>query len=158
MMALQRGGDERLTVIIPAFNEADSIADTIRSVQTQSRPPDRIVVVDDCSSDATAAIAARCGVDVLTPPANTGSKAGAQTYALTFVDSEFTMAIDADTILAPDAIEKIRLAMQDRRVSAACGVVLPRHVKTVWERGRYVEYLVTFGFYKPVQDYFHRPH
>jgi hypothetical protein len=38
-------------------------------------------------------------------------------------------------------------------VVAACGLVVPRHVSPVWERGRYVEYLLSFTFYKPTQDY-----
>src|SRR3954454_22026106 len=45
------------------------------------------------------------GVTVLRPPSNTGSKAGAQTYALPFVKTALCMAIDADTELAPDAVE-----------------------------------------------------
>ena len=36
-----------LTVIIPAYNEADSIVDTIRSLQQQSRVPDEILAIDD---------------------------------------------------------------------------------------------------------------
>jgi cellulose synthase/poly-beta-1,6-N-acetylglucosamine synthase-like glycosyltransferase len=73
------------------------------------------------------------------------------------VFSEFTMAIDADTVLAPDAIEKIMQAMEDPKVAAACGFVLPRHVKTVWERGRYIEYLFAFTFFKPIQDFYAKP-
>ena len=42
-----------LTVIIPAYNEQDSIADTIRSVRAQTVRVGAIVVVDDCSSDGT---------------------------------------------------------------------------------------------------------
>jgi hypothetical protein len=42
---------------------------------------------------------------------------------------------------------------EDERVVAACGLVVPRHVWSVWERGRYVEYLLSFTFYKPTQDY-----
>jgi biofilm PGA synthesis N-glycosyltransferase PgaC len=42
-------------------------------------------------------------------------------------------------------------------LAAACGFVLPRHVRTLWERGRYVEYLFAFGFYKPVQDFYGAP-
>jgi cellulose synthase/poly-beta-1,6-N-acetylglucosamine synthase-like glycosyltransferase len=156
-ITLSPKGDGRLTIIVPAYNEAQSIADTVKSLQSQSRPPERILVVDDCSTDATAAIARSCGAEVLRPPVNTGSKAGAQTYALGFVDSEFTMAIDADTILAPDAIEIICAAMDEPRIAAACGLVLPRFVKSVWERGRYVEYLLAFNFYKPIQDYYERP-
>jgi biofilm PGA synthesis N-glycosyltransferase PgaC len=42
-------------------------------------------------------------------------------------------------------------------VGAACGFVLPRRIETVWERGRFVEYLFAFTFYKQVQDYYRRP-
>ena len=69
-----------LTVMIPAFNEADSIADSIRSLQRQTVVPEEIIVIDDCSTDATAEIASALGVRVLRPPQNTGSKAGAQSW------------------------------------------------------------------------------
>jgi cellulose synthase/poly-beta-1,6-N-acetylglucosamine synthase-like glycosyltransferase len=147
-----------LTVIIPAYNEAKSIVDTILSVQKQSRPPKEILVVDDCSTDDTAGVATSCGVTVIRPVANTGSKAGAQTFALAFVETAFVMAIDADTILAPDAIEILLPVLeQDPNVAAACGFVLPRYVNSIWERGRYVEYLFAFSFFKQVQDHFGRP-
>ena len=146
-----------LTVLIPAYNEAEMIADTIRSVQQQTMPPDEIIVIDDCSTDNTAAVARACGARVVQPPHNTGSKAGAQNYALARVRTEFVMAIDADTTLAPDAIEQLASAMTDSEVAAACGFVIPRYVRSIWERGRYVEYLFAFNFYKPVQDYYGKP-
>lgn len=146
-----------LTIIIPAYNEAASIADTIRSLQTQSVRVGEILVVDDCSTDDTAAIARACGARVLTPPANTGSKAGAQNHALALVRTGFTMAIDADTTLAPDAIERLVAAFRDPAIAAACGFVVPRHVGSVWERGRYIEYLFAFTFYKQVQDCYGTP-
>jgi cellulose synthase/poly-beta-1,6-N-acetylglucosamine synthase-like glycosyltransferase len=67
------------------------------------------------------------------------------------------VAIDADTTLAPDALEKLRPAFDDPAVAAACGSVLPRRIHSVWERGRYVEYLFAFTFYKRVQDQFGAP-
>ncbi len=146
-----------LTVIVPAYNEAASITDTIKSIQNQSLPPDEIVVIDDFSSDQTGDLARKCGVTVVRPPANTGSKAGAQNFALTNVQTPYVMAIDADTTLAPDAIEKLLPALQEQNVVAACGFVLPRFVRTVWERGRYIEYIFAFTFYKPIQDYYGKP-
>jgi cellulose synthase/poly-beta-1,6-N-acetylglucosamine synthase-like glycosyltransferase len=146
-----------VTVIVPAYNEAASIGDTLESLLNQTTPPVEIIVVDDYSSDDTSAVAQAYGVTVLRPPANTGSKAGAQTFALPCVTTEHTMAVDADTTLAPDAIEKLYAVMQDSDVSAACGFVVPRHINSVWERGRYVEYLLAFSFYKPIQDYFGKP-
>src|SRR5688572_27597567 len=146
-----------VTVIVPAFNEAESIADTLQSLFDQTVAAAEIIVVDDFSTDNTSDVARRYGVTVLRPPANTGSKAGAQNFALTHVTTEFTLALDADTIVAPDAIEKFLAAMADPELDAACGFVVPRYVKSVWERGRYIEYLLAFSFYKPIQDHFGKP-
>lgn len=146
-----------LTVIIPAYNEEASIADTILSIQNQSKPPAKIIVVDDCSTDQTAEVAKNLGVTVLKPDCNTGSKAGAQTYALSRVQTPLVMAIDADTILMPNAIEKLLPALYDKSVVAACGFVLPRYVRNLWERGRYIEYMLAFSFYKPIQNYYGKP-
>ena len=84
-----------VTVIVPAFNEGASLADTLISLLTQTVAPAEILVVDDCSTDDTADVAARLGVTVLRPPANTGSKAGAQSFALGQVKTACVMAIDA---------------------------------------------------------------
>lgn len=146
-----------LTVLVPAYNEAKSIADTVRSLQNQTVQVQEIVVIDDFSSDNTGDVARALGVTVIRPPKNTGSKAGAQNFALQNVMTEFTMAIDADTVLAPDAIEKLMAAFDNARVAAACGFVLPRYVSTLWERGRYIEYLFAFTFFKPIQDYYEKP-
>src|SRR6476660_3775138 len=86
-----------VTVLVPAYNEAESVADTIKSLQNQTVPPAEIIVIDDCSTDNTSEVAAALGVTVIRPAVNTGSKAGAQNYALRYVRTEFTMAIDADT-------------------------------------------------------------
>ena len=76
------------------------------------------------------------GVTVVRPPVNTGSKAGAQNFGFASVTTPYTMAIDADTTLAPDEVEKIMPAVSQEGVAAACGFLVPRHVRTVWERGR----------------------
>lgn len=146
-----------LTVLVPAYNEAKSVGDTIRSLQAQTRLPEQIVVIDDCSTDNTSEVAQALGVTVIRPPKNTGSKAGAQNYAMNFVQTDLCMAIDGDTSLAPDAIERILRAIEGTTVAAACGFVIPRHVSTLWERGRYIEYLFAFTFFKQIQDYYEKP-
>src|SRR5437016_7006516 len=146
-----------VTVIVPAYNEAASVADTIRSLQVQTERPSEIIVVDDCSTDRTGDVARALGVTVVRPPANTGSKAGAQTFALRHVRTPLTVAIDADTVLAPDEIARLLPAFDRPAVAAACGFVLPRRVRSVWERGRYVEYLFAFTFYKRLQEYYGKP-
>lgn len=146
-----------VTAIIPAYNEADSIAATIRSLQAQTYPLSEIIVIDDCSTDDTASIARALKVTVLCPPQNTGSKAGAQTYALPYVQTEFCIAIDADTEVEPDGVGLLMQPFQDKHVAATCGFVVPRYVRSIWERGRYVEYLFAFTLFKAVQDVFEKP-
>jgi cellulose synthase/poly-beta-1,6-N-acetylglucosamine synthase-like glycosyltransferase len=146
-----------VTVIVPAYNEAESIASTIESLRSQTRAPHEIIVVDDCSSDGTGNVARALGVTVIRPPKNTGSKAGAQTFALRHVHTALTVAVDADTVLEPDALERLLPAFEKPGVAAACGFVLPQRVKSLWERGRYVEYLFAFTYYKQVQECYGRP-
>jgi cellulose synthase/poly-beta-1,6-N-acetylglucosamine synthase-like glycosyltransferase len=156
-VTLLTSGTAPLTVIIPAFNEAESLADTIQSLRAQTVRPREILVVDDCSTDATGEVARRLGVQVQRPERNTGSKAGAQTFALDRVTTPLVMALDADTMLAPDAIERLLPAFARAETAAACGFVVPRHVHTIWERGRYIEYLFAFTFYKRVQEVYGKP-
>jgi biofilm PGA synthesis N-glycosyltransferase PgaC len=144
-------------VIIPAYNEAACIADTIRALQGQTSPPQTILVVDDASDDGTGDVARSYGVQVVRPDVNTGSKAGAQTFGLGFVTTPFVVTVDADTVLALDALEKLINSLAASGSAAACGYVLPRHVRTVWERGRAVEYLFALGFYKRIQNAMGRP-
>jgi poly-beta-1,6-N-acetyl-D-glucosamine synthase len=61
-------------------------------------------------------------------------------------------------VLHPDAVAELRVMLEsDRTTAAACSFVVPRHRRTLWERGRYVEYLYAFSHGKPVQDLYGRP-
>jgi poly-beta-1,6-N-acetyl-D-glucosamine synthase len=108
-----------VTIIVPAYNEVSTIADTVRSLQNQTVPPEEIIVVDDCSNDGTGEVAQELGAVVIRTPTNTGSKAGAQTFVLPRVSTKFTAVSDADTILAPDALELLLAEMEDKEVAAA---------------------------------------
>ncbi len=151
-----------VAVVVPAYNEASTIKDTLNSLLRQTRPPDQIFVVDDYSDDGTGETAARCGAAVIRTPKNTGTKAQAQNAALPYayvrrrngdyVPVDIVVTVDADTVLAPDALEKILAAFADPAVVAACGFLLPQRVRTSWERGRFIEYLFGLTFYKSIQN------
>jgi cellulose synthase/poly-beta-1,6-N-acetylglucosamine synthase-like glycosyltransferase len=146
-----------VTVLIPAHNEAENIANTLRSIQAQTRPPDQVLVVDDCSSDDTGAIAASMGARVIRPDANSGFKAGALNLGLPHVQAQWLVTLDADTMLAPDALEQIVDVASQEGAASACSLVLPQRIHSFWERARFVEYLLAFGVLKPVQDWYHHP-
>jgi glycosyltransferase involved in cell wall biosynthesis len=61
----------RVLVIMPAWNEAESVGNTVREVLSVGRPYD-VLVVNDGSADATAAVAKDAGATVLTLPFNLG--------------------------------------------------------------------------------------
>jgi cellulose synthase/poly-beta-1,6-N-acetylglucosamine synthase-like glycosyltransferase len=108
-------GSRRLRVIavVAAYNEAGAIADTIASLQRQTRPPDTIVVVPNNCTDATADVAERAGAHVMPYPGhNPDKKAGAINYALNriepYLDDPWNWAVlvmDADTTLSAEFLE-----------------------------------------------------
>src|SRR4051794_41887835 len=67
----------KLLAIVPAFNEAGAIAGTVAELRTHARQFD-VLVIDDGSTDETAAIARRAGARVLSHPYNLGIGGGRQ--------------------------------------------------------------------------------
>ena len=87
---------QRISVVVPAFNAAETIVPALRSVLAQTRPADEVIVVDDGSQDGTAELVERelPGVKVLRQ-ANAGPSAARNTAAevakgdwLAFLDSD----------------------------------------------------------------------
>jgi N-acetylglucosaminyltransferase len=141
-----------LTVIVPAHNEQEGLPATLESLLRQTEPPEEIIVVDDGSVDRTGEVAEAYGVTVLTTPTNLGSKAKAQNHALPHCRTDLVLAVDADTVLAPDYVEKIKPAFDDPAVAVAAGNVQTRFARTPWERGRSIEYLFGFHWHRPIQN------
>ena len=141
-----------VTVLVPAYNEEASVATTIHSLKKQTYPVDRILVIDDSSTDNTREVALIAGAEVVTTPSQTGTKAMAQNYALPMVTTDVVVTIDADTRLATDAIEHILPPLQDERIASVCGFVVPQKIETFWEKARYIEYLWGFTVVKDAQS------
>jgi len=83
-------------VIVPAFNEAGVLADVVGSLRAHF---DHVVVVDDGSRDATAAVARGAGATVLRHTVNLGQGAALQTgfdYVLRHTDAGHVVTFDAD--------------------------------------------------------------
>ena len=98
----------RLAVIVPAFNEAEHIAETLQALLAQTRQADELVVVDDGSTDATYTLAVQAlsgvpGARVLHLQHNRG-KAWALNAGLAATTADGIVTVDADTRLAPDAL------------------------------------------------------
>ncbi|MBZ5568402.1 MAG: glycosyltransferase [Acidobacteriia bacterium] len=141
-----------VAVLIPAFNEEKVIERTVRAALDSDYPQLRVIVVDDGSADRTLevtqnAFAAeiRNGlVTVLTKP-NTG-KAEALSYGLEFVREEIFVGIDADTVIARDAISRLVPHFLDSRVGAVAGNAKVGNRVNLWTRWQALEYVTSQNF------------
>lgn len=84
----------KVSVLIPAYNEAENISLTIESLQ-RALPDAELVVIDDCSSDATAALAASQGIRVISHKRNCG-KAEALATGLENSAGQVVAMVDGD--------------------------------------------------------------
>lgn len=111
-----------VSIIIPCYNSAPWIQETIESALAQTWPHKEILVIDDGSTDGSADIARRFvprGVRVVTQ-ANQGASA-ARNHGLSLAQGEFIQFLDADDLLAPDKIALQVVALAERpSCIAAC--------------------------------------
>jgi 1,2-diacylglycerol 3-beta-glucosyltransferase len=117
----RRQPDSRMTVIVPAHNEAGMIADCVRSLLDQSYPRDlyRIVVVADNCTDATAAVAEAAGAEVLVRRV---SQLRGKGHALRWAMERLLTApargdamvvVDADSIADPHFLRELEAVFAD---------------------------------------------
>ncbi len=97
----------KVSILIPAYNAQQWIADTLRSALAQTWTRIEIIVVDDGSKDATLKIARQFesrGVRVI-PQTNQGASA-ARNNAFAHSTGDYIQWLDADDLLAPDKVER----------------------------------------------------
>lgn len=117
-----------ITVLIPAHNEAAGIGDTLRSLETQTIVPHRVIVVADNCTDATEEISLAAGAEVVRTAGNTDKKAGALNFVLADLlphaaPEDMILVQDADSQLSRDFIERsISHLKADSRLGAVGGV------------------------------------
>ena len=101
----ERSDGDRIDAIVPVRDGAPYLAEAIESMLGQTRPPDRVIVVDDGSSDDSATIAERFGgpVEVLRQPPRGGS--AALNRGLDTSDAPLVSFLDADDLWEPSKLE-----------------------------------------------------
>jgi len=97
-----------VTVLVPAYDEERVLAGTVRSVLRSDYPQLRVLVVDDGSTDDTVGVAQRLAeddsrVELIRLERNQG-KAAALNAGLERASTDVVVSLDADTVLAPDAL------------------------------------------------------
>lgn len=135
--------DLPLAVLVPGRNEASVLAQCLDAVLAQCRDGDELWMVDDGSSDTTAALLNQRYAVPLTPSlgcvqsqlhaplrvlrkAHSG-KADSLNRAWPLAQAPVILTLDADTVLHPGALDAIRTAFAaEPELAAACGTLTPR--------------------------------
>lgn len=118
--------DYRLSVVLPAYNEATTIVDLLACV-TAEAPDAEVIVVDDASSDDTAALAAATGARVVRQAYNKGNGAAVKA-GLRAATGDVVLVLDADgqhdpadirRVLAPIGVYDMVIAARSRASNAS---------------------------------------
>jgi cellulose synthase/poly-beta-1,6-N-acetylglucosamine synthase-like glycosyltransferase/peptidoglycan/xylan/chitin deacetylase (PgdA/CDA1 family)/spore germination protein YaaH len=143
----------RVAVLIPAYNEEKVIARTIRAALRSSYSNLRVIVIDDGSTDRTLQVAREVYADevasgrvtILTKP-NSG-KAEALNFGLQHLtDEEVFVGIDADTVIAREAISRLVPHFLDPNVGAIAGNAKVGNRVNLWTRWQALEYITSQNF------------
>ena len=123
--SLARAGETelRIVVVTPAFNAAPFIGDAIRSVLAQTHRDLRLIIVDDGSTDGTAAVVKSFNDPRLTVIRQPGAGvSAARNRGIAAADGDAALFLDADDWLSPDALARLSGALvQAPRAVAAFG-------------------------------------
>ncbi|GGH28591.1 Glycosyltransferase, catalytic subunit of cellulose synthase and poly-beta-1,6-N-acetylglucosamine synthase [Cribrihabitans marinus] len=151
-LALRRGRDSTVlplhrpsvTVLVPAYNEEKVIVRTVRSILASRYRNLSVMVVDDGSTDDTKGVVQREFANdprvTLLSQRNQGKWKAANT-AFGSVTSEIVVAIDADTLVDPEAIGRLVPHFADPDVGAVAGNVMVCNPGNLLTRLQSVEYI-----------------
>ncbi len=141
-----------VAVLIPAYNEEKVIVRTIRSVLNSDYANLRLIVIDDGSSDRTFDVARTAypeeiasGMLTVLHQSNSG-KAEALNLAVDHVNEPIYVGIDADTVIATDAVSKLISHFADPKVAAVAGNAKVGNRVNLWTRWQALEYITSQNF------------
>ncbi|MFT4210725.1 MAG: glycosyltransferase family A protein [Microbacterium sp.] len=112
----------RIVVVIPCRDDAPMLEACLTALAAQIRPADAVIVVDNGSSDDSAAVARRHGAEVLTEPKVGVGPAVAAGYDRAIQDAGLVARLDADSRPHPDWLARIEAAFAgDERLDVLTG-------------------------------------
>lgn len=120
---LTYGGSVPVSVIIPSWNRVDLVRSVLANLQTQTRLPEQIIVVDNGSTDDTQSAIKELGAECVALKTNCGF-AAAVNAGLAEARGEWILILNNDVVLRPDWLERLLEAARSTRASFAVGKLL----------------------------------
>ncbi|MCU1592248.1 MAG: polysaccharide deacetylase [Frankiales bacterium] len=142
-----------VSVLVPAYNEAVGIAQSVRSLAASHYQDLEVLVIDDGSTDGTAEI-----VEALALPnvrvirqAN-GGKAAALRTGTREASHDVLVMLDGDTVFEPDTIRRLVQPLRDSRVGAVSGNTKVGNRQGLLGRWQHLEYVAGFNLDRRLLD------
>jgi glycosyltransferase involved in cell wall biosynthesis len=116
---MPEGGEAlRLSIVVPVHNNPRDLRECLAAVVAESGPDTEVLVVDDASTDETPSVALTLADRVLRRSCN-GGPAAARNHGARHARGDVLFFVDADVVLAPGAVERVRRLFAERSDVAA---------------------------------------
>ncbi|NUO44109.1 MAG: glycosyltransferase [Streptomyces sp.] len=145
-----------VSVIVPAYNEKECIANTLKSL-ARSTHPIEIIVVDDGSTDGTSEIALDAAYELgmtnvrVIRQENAG-KPAALNNGVRNASYDIVIMMDGDTVFEPDAVHQLVQPFADPEVGAVAGNAKVGNRDTVIGAWQHIEYVMGFNLDRRMYD------
>ena len=116
-----------VSILIPAYNEAKTIRDTVYAVKNLDKV-DQIIVINDGSKDETSRLAGEAGAEVVDLAQNLG-KGGALNFGLQYARGEIIGLLDADLGKSAAEVEKLLIPVLEHKADMTIGRFPPASKK-----------------------------
>ncbi|MFG2873773.1 bifunctional polysaccharide deacetylase/glycosyltransferase family 2 protein [Streptomyces sp. NPDC048337] len=141
-----------VSVIVPAYNEKECMANTLKSL-AQSTHPIEIIVVDDGSTDNTSEIAESLGMpNVRVIRQENAGKPAALNNGVRNARYDIIVMMDGDTVFEPDTVRQLVQPFADPRVGAVAGNAKVGNRDTITGAWQHIEYVMGFNLDRRMYD------
>jgi cellulose synthase/poly-beta-1,6-N-acetylglucosamine synthase-like glycosyltransferase/peptidoglycan/xylan/chitin deacetylase (PgdA/CDA1 family) len=153
----RRGGrptaNPPVSIIVPAYDEAVSIAAAVRSLAASDYPEVETIVVDDGSTDGTAEVVEQLGLDGVTliRQPNRG-KAAALNRGIAAARHDILVTVDADTVFEPSTLRRLAAPFERPTVGAVSGNTKIGNRRRLLGRFQHIEYVIGFNLDRRFYD------
>ncbi|MFV8186102.1 bifunctional polysaccharide deacetylase/glycosyltransferase family 2 protein [Streptomyces spinosirectus] len=145
-----------VSVIVPAYNEKECIANTLESL-SRSTHPIEVIVVDDGSTDGTSEIAREAAnalgmTNVRVIRQENAGKPAALNHGVRSASCDIVVMMDGDTVFEPDTVRHLVQPFADPEVGAVAGNAKVGNRNTLIGAWQHIEYVMGFNLDRRMYD------
>ncbi|MFG3028193.1 glycosyltransferase [Streptomyces sp. NPDC048253] len=143
---------EPVSVLVPAYNEAKCIENTVRSLMASEHPIE-VLVIDDGSSDGTALIVEAMGLpNVRVVRQHNAGKPAALNRGIANARYDLIVMMDGDTVFEPSTVRELVQPFVDPKVGAVAGNAKVGNRDSLIGAWQHIEYVMGFNLDRRMYD------